>query len=447
MKWISNTVAVFLGIVVFLLILLFLAGCEDEGSPPSRLAHTILVSTDGINTGQFQYAMSTGDPITREGMRMSYTIGPAFYFSDNGLGGLDVVPAPVQSVTASGVTGRGGIMKATGRRWEWDWPKGVTIRSSVVVSERGATGQMNYHTVSGTIRAEAAYGSGGGSVVAHAGTSGVLTHHESSVLMSPTNTGPSHGISVAYVGVGYLGGSRGMGYCEDDSYLMANNIDTKDDYFRYGAPSFFTAVIKTASEKDLSRVECRSNVRTDAFPQGIDIPLYVVGGNVDGKTHVVRSDLFFPIDASLDIAYETDIELYDRFTPFDEPDDDVWNEAHYARFLYDDWMSRLDPNLYPNPETIQYPNLLKEESIFEFVHRLDTSHPRFTEAMIPDRIFRVKVIPLGAEGDRLILRPNREDLSLLAAFLESWLTDDPTYDYNGDGIVNLEDLRLALGNP
>lgn len=438
-----NGIAIILAVLSFLFVLWFLAGCDDAGSPPTRLAYGIRGSTDNVRTCHFQYTTATSDPITREGVRMDIYVPPVpSYLVWNGVNGWVAHPAPdIQRIETTGITDKNGIVTATGRRDNWQVLGGYTVSSTLSITLPHSSMSypaMTYRTNSGAPRREVALLSiGQGPVIRSAKAYGdILTASEIAALLSTTEDAPHTGFAVVSSNIAL----QGTGYVKDDDFFMANNIPTEEGYFRFAAPSFFTVTIKTASPVNLNRLECRSIVRTNAFPQGVDVPLYVVGANADGQTHVVRTDYFLPIDSELPISQRDTLAIYDRWTPLDGDPNDVWDEAQYARFLRSDWMDIVDPNEMPVD-----PNMVQDDALFIFVHRLNTSHPLFMVegVAIPERSFEVKVIPIGAEGDRLYLRPDKSDMRLLMHLLEHWLTDEPTYDANGDGIVNLKDFSLA----
>jgi hypothetical protein len=439
MKLFWNMVAIVLAILAFLFVVWFLTGCDDSGSPPTRLAFGIKSAGGGAGSsaGYWYYITPMGDPITREGCRMNINHYDASYQKPNGLGGMTVVPVPgVQIIETSGVTGAHGRVSARGVRVSTDYyPYTIYSAAAGVMANSGAGATLRY-SLNSEIPAQAMHGDG---PLHYASSShrSLLTQSEISALSSATSDSPNKGFSVASVGLGYQGGSMNDGYGRDEDYFMAINLETPEEYVRFATPSFYTAVVKTASAVNLTQFEMQSNIRSGASPDGIDIPLYVAGSNADGKTHVVRSDYFLPVDSELPIAWNDTMTLYDRWTPLPGDPNDMFDDAQYARFLRSDWLDVIDPNLLPVD-----PNTVEDENLFVFVHRLDTAHPLFMAegVAIPERFFDAQVIPIGKEDDQLFLTPNAHDFRVLWLAVEYWMTDEPTWDVNGDGIVNYEDL-------
>lgn len=161
----------FWSIVICVLIVLFLvSGCEpDTGDVgPTKKAMEIKSWTDCVRTGRFWYIDMFGNAIEQEGVRFNLNESPAFYFSNNGLGGLQVNLCPdVQHIESTGISGEGGACTTLGVRDDWTIVTGYWVRSSMTASNPtapGVGGTFGYFSLDSTKAEQASIFSAGCSI-------------------------------------------------------------------------------------------------------------------------------------------------------------------------------------------------------------------------------------------------------------------------------------------
>lgn len=432
-----------------LLCIVVWVGCDDEDGKvgPAKTADSIHCRTNGTNLIEFIYVRSTGDPITQPGIRMCFKGSPPAYLRANGLGGYYVCDASCtgQKIECTGITECGGILRAKGKREIWKILEPYIVYSAGSVSKPkevggGCSATCEYRTRTEP-HGEVALSSCGGTMIAYDPPDnsylfGLTANEYHALLQSQTLDPPTNGIEVNHLGLLFQDGEIGNGYPTETDFFMAVNISDPNDYFRYSAPFRFSAVFKTAEGIDLSGFRFAGRVRTDSCPQGIPIGLEIIGSNADTKTHVVRTDYFLPIDIDIPISQEESVSVYDRWTPFDDPN--IWNPEQSFITLKDNWRDFCDPNVIDDPNDLYGIN----PDVFEIVSRLDTSYSDFESILIPERIMTVPIIPMSETEDYLYLQLKKEDLDILVLILDDWLGNNAVWDSNQDGIVNMEDLQL-----
>ena len=438
----------FIGLIFCCVAMFLFGGCGDGGGRvgPTRAADTIHAGTDGVRTAWFAYVTATGDLLKQEGLRMEFTdTRQAVYFTNNGLGGLTPHGVSgVQSITASGVTGTGGRMVATGHRSDWTCLPGYVLFSDAVASKPalaggGAQAKFYYRTRAVYNPSEYALVEASGTVASCPMEGGDLTASEWAALSGPTEAAPVSGADLDALTLLNRQGNRGEGIVQEMTYFAAVNLTEPNDYFRYASPLCYSAIVKTAAPLDLCGMTFGGHLTSTACPEGINVDLFVLGSSEDMQSHVVRSDWILPIDSRLPFAAGQTVEVYDRWSPFDsEPN--LWDEQQYVRRLKPEWYIFADPNYIGDPNTLTDPNL------FEFIHRLDTRYPRFIEEgiFLPDRIDRIPMIPVLESGDWLQMTIRKNDVRMLSYLSDYWLTGNPVMDLNRDGIVNLKDSLCGL---
>lgn len=445
-----NLVAITVGIIVFFVVVLFLSGCEETGrTGPTRFAAGIHGGSNGTDTAWFTYVDVYNNPIIQEGIRMDFEAGHTGYRKFEGVNGYVWYKAPggIQTVVSDGITGPCGFVLGHGKRdWSQEWtyalqtigrfsnPRITTQRASMTYRSRCSDGaQHAFHEAYQTINR---------TVASTGDRRWNLTEHEYNLLSSDTENAPDSGMTVSRTRLVSQSGSKGGGFSREIDSPLATNLICEDQYLRYASPFAYSFVIKTAEPLDIIDREVSGRVVSDSFPEGIEVKAFVYDSSDDLQTHVVRTEHFLIVDNAFDQAYEPQL-IYDRWTPPDGDPNDVWDEDIYAAMVKDDWFDYVDPNSY-DPNDISDPNDLFDPDnpdFYDFVHRLDTRHPRFDEAKLPDRIIEVQSLPVMAEGDYIEFQLDRRSLLV---FLDYWMTDKRNYDLNGDGIVNLKDWVLMF---
>lgn len=477
-------------IVLFgLLSILVIGGCggEDGAVGPSRRATAIYGGTDGVNVAWFVYVDAFGEEIRQEGIRMDLNGGDsAWYFKNNGLGGLTPVRCDeIQYIKSNGITGAGGRCIATGIRDIWDqvfenvysqmtftkpdspgtFAKFKYVTKAKPKTERAfaladkpcdflpASATIDYQQMAfdetmvdelnGALVATLEVGGWADSWVESEHLIGNYTQAEWDALTNPTINPPSNGIEYTCTLIAQ-NGRLGNGYCSEVKSLMAVNLVDPNDYLKYSSPFMYSYIVKTAKPIEVIGEVGSGLVKTDVVPDGIEVGLEWYGSNLDRQTHVFRTSWFLPVDSTLSISNEREIAVYDRFTPFSEPN--IWNEEQFFITVNSNWLEDcVDPNVLSEPHL--YPVPFDPNSLFEddcacmhrFVNRLDTGSPIFDEIMLQDRVKTAKIVPLRPEGDYIRIQFNEKDLAAISLAIEYWLTDNEIFDRNGDGIVNLKD--------
>jgi len=422
---------------------LFVLGCDDDTGNvgPSRRAIAIYGDSDNISTGWFVYVDTFNEEIQQEGVAMIVNGGKqAWFYSNNGMGGLNVNPCNyAQHIESTGVTGAGGRCIAKGIRDDWSNPKGYNVFSQMSVGKPDSPATVagfNYQTQASQQSlqwaAATAYKKCPRVVAAASGLTGNYTQDEFTALTNPTENPPPKGIAYTCNLISQ-NGTSGNGTCRPMNSIMAINLTDPDDYLKYAAPFYYSFIVRTADPIALDGVIANGFVKTNIAPDGRGLSLSWYGSSTDGQTHVFRTEPFLPVDSELEISNTSEISVYDRWTPFDAPD--IWDAEQYLVSVKSNWIDFVDPNLVSDPNVFYGIN----PDLFDFTNRLDTSHPKFNEVLIPERILSVKVIPLQAEGDYLRISIKDVDLSTIIMAMDYWLTDNRICDLNGDGIVNLRD--------
>jgi len=441
----------FWSIVVCVLIVLFLvAGCEPEHGDvgPTKKAMEIKSWTDNVRTGRFWYIDMFGNAIEQEGVRFNLNEHPAFYFSNNGLGGLQVNNCPdEQHISSTGITGDGGACITLGVRDDWTGVTGFWVRSGMTASNPtapGVSGKFGYFTLASSGAEQASITSDGdydyvASASVPTNTLG-LTVSEYSAVTGTTVGVPSSGLSYTCSLVAQKG-KMGAGYCKKATSIMPINLSDTNDYLRYAGPFMYSYIVKTASPANIVSDTYSASVTTNACPDGICVEVTVIASSEDKQTHVARTERFLPVDSDIDVSALSSIQVYDRWTGLEDPN--IWDPEQYDISVMDDWLSVVDPNLYADPNIVPDPNVLFDPGnpdFYNIVSRIDTSAENFEDILIPERIMSIKIIPLGSDGDLMRIRFDPTTIGAIMKFSESWLTPDATLDINGDGIVNLKDL-------
>ncbi len=422
-----NIVAVVLFVAVFLFVILFLLGCEPPNgrTGPTRGAIYLYGETDGVNTGWFAYGDALGNVIVQPGVRMDVDRGESAWRRPNGLGGYVYEPCPgVSTIEGRGITNSTGLVVLTGQR---DW--GVEIPGYVVVGAQARnpnhptqSGYFNYTSLkykdSPAVEAASimADRSNRSIPLASAAPSNDrnLTDAEFLLLSCPTQGAPDTGFEISQISLVAQGGGGGLPIATAIQNPVAGNLIDADDYFFAACPMAYSIVIKTSNAVDLSGLRVMGGVRADSSPFIVPLEMSLLESSDDMQTHVIRTGWFLPVDNSLDASAAPYHEVYDRWTPLGG-----------------------DPNDHFMAVALNDPN-----NTIEYIHRLDIEHPLYDpNALLPERVIQIPVLPVDAEGDCFNLSIDQRTLFL---FVEYWMSEDKFLDLNGDGIVNFKDIVLYV---
>jgi hypothetical protein len=435
--------------IALVLVVLFCCGgsCSPEGKTPSRMCSGIYGGTNGQDTVWFCYVLTTGDIVDQDGVQMSVYMAEinSIYFTNDGLGGIKSNPLPgVQCIKSSGVTSNGGFVFGKGERNDWQAAPGYVVFSDMAVSNPKGSGRGRFDfRTRGPSPVKVALVSADGTIEAAPTVPSMATYtsREKQALDNITLSAQSSGIDTQPVCLVARSGNAGIEYFKEKDYFVPINLEDPNDYLKYASPFCYSWIFTTPEAMDnLVGSEYVGNVSSAACPNGISVKITVTASGIDYKTHVARTEYFLPVDSSLSISTMSQVDVYDRWTPF--PDPNIWNNEQYVRSVKDDWLDLIDPNLYADPNICPDPNVFfrpDDPNFYHFVNRLDTTTDEFEDVMIHDRVMQIKILPVGQE-DEINVRIDRFAVENILHAAPYWLTGNKMYDLNSDGIVNLRDF-------
>lgn len=469
---------ILLMILVVVSCLIMIAGCGDDGNRPPVDALYILAWTDGISTGQFALADTELNVIDIEGIRLDVFGGDdAWYSSNNGVGGVKYTNCRgAQYIESSNVTGLGGRITLTGWRVTNN-PTGYMVQSAAEIDppahiQTASNPSFSYRSITninGLVNQAASISGHDGTLDGYvdpypladngddaqeiAGVSFTpvmstwscpdnLTDSELIAITSSTTNAPAIGIQPVACNLVRQNGCNGYRSSVDADWVFPINLVDPNNFLRHAGPYAYSYTFKTAAPVELDGYCGHGIVKTDMCSEGVSVGFHVVASSEDMQTHVARSDYFLPVDSTVVSAGWDSVEVYDRYTPFAEPN--IWDKEQYDYYVNDDWLDVVDPNLYSDPNIIPDPNVLFDPTnpaFYTFNSRLDTRLDCFNDILIEDRVIDVKIIPISWDSNESIRVAFEPDL--MGVILQGspyWLSDNATFDANGDGIVNLIDM-------
>lgn len=448
--------------IVLLLAPVLLCGCDPGGDIPPAEAFYIVGGSDGINRGWFAYADAEFNVIDRRGLQMNIQGGEnGTYMTSNGMGGMESHPTDCQHIEYNGVTQAGGWVYTHGVREDWDDPMYSNVISCIQIAYPNGSQGSEVATFSyGTSSRDEAQIERTNVVLPRGGeidedpmaaVRGInsfvspnlanMTITENEAILGLTVNPPTNGIEVVACHLVNQNGDMGNGYSTVANNVYPVNLTDPNDYMRYAGPYRYSWIVKTANPLPLSGLIGLATIKTMAAPTGIEVGVYVDASNADMQTHVIRTDLFLPVDSSIGISALPEIEVYDCFTPSPyEPN--IWDSRQFEITRRIDWLDFVDPNLYADPNIIPDPNVLFDPTnadFFTFDNRLDTTCPNFDQILIPERVMTLPVIAIDPINDNMTVQFNPQSAEFLINCVDFWLSDEETVDLNGDGIVNMLD--------
>jgi hypothetical protein len=441
---------------LLLLAMVIVSGCPD-GQVSTRQVTEVRSSSNQTDEGYFAYyGFHDGDwrIIKRAGLSFKGDhSAPQYSVPVNG--GFDYelrrTGFDVQHNESSFTTGANGVCRVNGVRDKWDKktvPYWYTLNSSTTLSHPINTARNGCFTYS-TNAAENNHGAW-----AHADrgmtqddieyiiASASLPDEEQALSSFTTSGPPAFGVEKVSTTLAQQAGINGIENVVALDGICPNFALDQSHYFKNECPQFYSVIFKTASpvqftENDVFEVSLHSGAS-----DGVPVDFHCYGSSADGMTHVFRTGLFVTVETGTPCAAMPDIDVYDKWTPFDnEPN--LWDDEQYAKYINDDWLSCVDPNLYSDPNIVPDPNCFYDpvcECMHTFVSRLDTMHPLFEDVLIPERIRTLPVVPMNSNDTLYYDFDEKQWRILFKAIDDGWLTDKTVYDVNNDGIINLMDL-------
>ncbi len=413
-------------IALLTLLLVMGANCGPRGRiGPTTEACGILGEVTSESTVEFTYIGIMGDPLAQPGLLMEL-ISMASYWMDKN---YQHYITDYQWIETSQVTGENGKLVATGVR-DWNQLQGVGIVfTSAVVSKPNATdcscvAAMQYNTCTrqDDDNLEIAMSLSCGSIptwmpnpfvnanidnltdLERDFINGLISIASTSEPMTMALNGEGEDEPLHTSLVQQMGSAVGDGqYVKDVTNLVAGNAVDHNDFITNSYPFMYSFAFETEEPIDLNELQFNGIVRTDIYPEGVNVDINIISSNSANTRHIARTSYIFPTNSVL--TPPEVVVVYDRWTPFDG-----------------------DPN---SPEYIEFERLM------------DTSNPDFLEEgnHIPDRMMMGVTIPIkGVDG---YMEFELDENSLIFEFITSWLTSNKNFDMNNDGIVNLPDIYIG----
>jgi hypothetical protein len=397
------------------------ATCNGDGKVgPTRTACKVVCGSNGVDSGWFVYEDYMGVLITQPGLAMDHIGGETgVMFWNNGLGGLEADTLEGIWIEDSGVTQAGGRLLAYGKRDWSDYPHRLSAAGRVYQKPNAVSCECSARFDFRT----------NGTAVVWAGADGCstvpewirdpdsidienLTLSEWSSITEQCPDLPDNGFEYTVSLLQRSGGIGGGTVRTVGESFMAGNITSQDAVFSHSYPMMYSYTVKTATPANLSDSLFSALIKTNAAPGGTEVGVREIASNTESTVHILRTDYFIAQDTALyeplivDSSEPGPLAVYDRWSPADGVDPE-------------------DPNTF-------------DGSV------LDVYDPNFiTDGLYdPERIVPCYIIPIYEENDYIEIQFNK-GVDILVGSLSSWLSDDPLYDVNGDGIVNLMDYSFG----
>ena len=393
--------------VVLLVICFIFFGCLPKGRTPGREACTIVGSGAGVSSGSFRYVDVMGDDIDQPGLRMDLYGGEnGYYCKNNGVGGIEIVHVDWVWCESDGITGSNGSVTVCGKA-DRSGDSSHTGITGMVLSKPGTSGcvcsaQFNYHSIPTSQDMSLAYGCASTPPwIEHTIPSALsnLTDEEQAVVAGGPSEPLTNGIEAVACRLVQQRGNvfSGGQWTKAINSVMPVNLTDEYDYMRYSYPFMYSYVFRTAEAMDFSEKEYIGIVTTDAYQQGIRLPIKIIYSDTFGTTHIARTAQFIAVSVDVYDPNIPAVAVYDKWTPTNNPD-------------------VIDPN------GVVDSTLFWDEGNF-----------------MPERMIETPLIPMYNENDfieiEIIIDP--------ATFIQEsnkWLSEDKTLDFNGDNIVNFKDV-------